>query len=110
MSNDIVEQLRLLQSGAAWQCEETSITLEDAADEIERLRVECERLAAEVSRAHRDALAWMERAAVGAAVLDYLLLPEWLNKPGGDSDVWAIRKSDLRALRAALAAKEPGHE
>jgi hypothetical protein len=35
---DIVERLRLLQSGAAWYCEETSATLEDAADEIERLR------------------------------------------------------------------------
>jgi hypothetical protein len=35
---DIVERLRLLQSGAAWYCEETSATLDDAADEIERLR------------------------------------------------------------------------
>jgi hypothetical protein len=38
--SDIVERLRLLQSGAAWVCGETAATLEDAADEIERLRLE----------------------------------------------------------------------
>ena len=38
--------------------------MNEAADEGERLRAECQRLAGEVSRAHRDALAWMERAAV----------------------------------------------
>jgi hypothetical protein len=36
--SDIVEQLRMLQTGAAWVCGETAATLEDAADEIERLR------------------------------------------------------------------------
>ena len=35
---DIVERLHLLKSCAAWYCEETSATLDDAADEIERLR------------------------------------------------------------------------
>jgi hypothetical protein len=35
---DIVERLRLLQSGAAWVCGATAATLEDAADEIERLQ------------------------------------------------------------------------
>jgi hypothetical protein len=35
---DIVEQLRLLQTGAAWVCGETAATLEQAAAEIERLR------------------------------------------------------------------------
>jgi hypothetical protein len=35
---DIVEQLRMLQTGAAWVCGETAATLEDAADEIERMR------------------------------------------------------------------------
>lgn len=35
---DIVEQLRDLQSGAQWVCGETAATLEDAADEIQRLR------------------------------------------------------------------------
>jgi hypothetical protein len=35
---DIVERLRMLQSGAAWVCGETAATLDDAADEIERLR------------------------------------------------------------------------
>ena len=38
--SDIVENLRLLQSGAAWVCEQTAATLEDAADEIERLTQE----------------------------------------------------------------------
>lgn len=37
---DIVEQLRDLQSGAQWVCGETAATLEDAADEIKRLRAE----------------------------------------------------------------------
>ena len=37
----IVERLRLLQSGAAWVCGETAATLEDAADEIERLQKRC---------------------------------------------------------------------
>lgn len=35
---DILEQLRLLESGARWMCAETADTLEDAVDEIERLR------------------------------------------------------------------------
>jgi hypothetical protein len=33
-----VEELRLLQSGAQWACGQTAATLEQAADEIERLR------------------------------------------------------------------------
>jgi hypothetical protein len=44
--SDIVERLHLLQSGAAWVCGETAATLEDAADEIERLRAERDRLRA----------------------------------------------------------------
>ena len=36
--SDIVEELRLLQSGAQWACGQTAATLGDAADEIERLR------------------------------------------------------------------------
>jgi hypothetical protein len=47
---DIVERLHLLQSGAAWYCEETSATLEDAADEIERLRAERDEARAYFSR------------------------------------------------------------
>ena len=35
---DIVEDLRLLQSGAQWACGQTAATLEQAADEIEMLR------------------------------------------------------------------------
>ena len=35
---DIVERLRLLQSGAQWACGQTAATLEEAAAEIERLR------------------------------------------------------------------------
>ena len=37
---DLVERLRMLQSGAAWVDGEAAATLEDAADEIERLRAE----------------------------------------------------------------------
>ena len=53
---DIVDRLQMLQSGAAWFCEETSATLEDAVAEIERLRAERDRLRAEVEAARRDAL------------------------------------------------------
>jgi hypothetical protein len=42
--SDIVERLHMLKSGAAWYCEETTATLEDAADEIERLLAERDRL------------------------------------------------------------------
>jgi hypothetical protein len=45
---DIVEDLRGLQSGAAWVCGETAATLEDAADEIERLRLALTELNTEV--------------------------------------------------------------
>ena len=59
---DIVERLRspevFIDTGGM-----TSPVAHLAADEIERLRAECQRLAAEVSRAHKDALRWMERAA-----------------------------------------------
>jgi hypothetical protein len=36
-TTDHAGALRLLASGAAWQCGETATMLEDAADEIERL-------------------------------------------------------------------------
>ena len=54
---DIVERLRNV-AVLEW-CEPMCV---EAADEIERLRAECQRLAGEVSRAHKDALTWMERA------------------------------------------------
>lgn len=37
-TTDHAGALRLLASGAAWQCGETAQMLEDAADELERLR------------------------------------------------------------------------
>ena len=58
MSNDVVDRLRSGEDGLEYA----------AADEIERLRAECQRLAGEVSRAHKDALAWMERAAANAEI------------------------------------------
>jgi hypothetical protein len=39
----------LLQSGAAWVCGETAAALEDAADEIERLRAERDEAVAAVT-------------------------------------------------------------
>ena len=61
---DIAKAAQESSDLALWQayCEK-KMALEEAADEIERLRAECQRLAGEVSRAHKDALAWMERAA-----------------------------------------------
>jgi hypothetical protein len=38
--SDIVDRLRMLKTSAAWFCDETEATLEDAAAEIERLRAE----------------------------------------------------------------------
>jgi len=38
--SDIVERLRMLKTSAAWFCDETEATLEDAAAEIERLQAE----------------------------------------------------------------------
>lgn len=52
---DIVEQLRDLQSGAQWVCGETAATLEDAADEIERLREEGAEAAVMSNRANNRA-------------------------------------------------------
>lgn len=40
--------------------------------DIEWLRAERDRLAAEVSRAHKDALGWMERAAAANAEIERL--------------------------------------
>jgi hypothetical protein len=80
--SDIVERLHLLQSGAAWVCGETAATLEDAADEIERLLAERDRLR-EVVRKVRDEL-------------------------GGSGQTHA---SLLCAFNIAYAAlKEPGHD
>ena len=58
---DIVERLRA--DGAMPAGFGPRAIQREAADEIERLRAECQRLAAEVSRAHKDARAWMEKAA-----------------------------------------------
>jgi len=62
---DIVERLRLQKSCAAWYCEETTATLEDAADDIERLRAERDEAQAEANagrQAEHDAD--VERRAV----------------------------------------------
>ena len=58
--SDIVEKLRA--DGAMPAGFGPRAIQREAADEIERLRAECQRLAGEVSRAHKDALTWMERA------------------------------------------------
>jgi chromosome segregation ATPase len=63
--SDIVEDLRLLQSGAQWACGQTAATLEQAADEIERLRAELDEAQAEANagrQAEHDAD--VERRAV----------------------------------------------
>ena len=58
MTSDIVERLHLLQSGAAWYCEETAATLEDAADEIGRLRLGYTTLNSEVCQRLGKALGY----------------------------------------------------
>lgn len=40
-------------------------------------------------------------------ILDYMGMDAWLDSPGGDLEVWGVRKKDLRALRSAMAKAEP---
>lgn len=60
--SDIVDELRLMRDGAQWACGATAATLGQAADEIEWLRKERDRLAADLAKAHKDILPWIERA------------------------------------------------
>ena len=71
---DIVERLREGVFGTDETKTDAVIHshMQAAADEIERLRAECQRLADEVSRAHTDALTWMERAAAADADIERL--------------------------------------
>ena len=103
---DIVERLRLLQSGVRWACgARTAATLEEAADEIERLRAERDRLRENVARCEASMVAWVE--AVGECNEDRKRLLEALERAAdalSDAsllDAWA----DARA-----AIKETGHE
>jgi hypothetical protein len=67
---DIVEELRLLQSGAQWACGQTAATLEQAADEIERLRDELINTRLERDNARRLVeAAWREGIAAAATEL-----------------------------------------
>ena len=129
---DIVERLRLLESGARWMCNETADTLEDAADEIERLRAEREEAIDQRSAADfvlASALKMSERRSVerDAARVEAARLRASLgemvttfhdagchvcggdcasaNPPVGGCPIGVIQRA-----RAALAAKEPGHE
>ena len=63
---DIIDRLRLLQSGAAWVCRETAATLEDAADEIDRLQKRCDTLE-QLLQPNPDAL---YRLAVGRKIME----------------------------------------
>jgi len=58
--SDIVDELRLMRDGAQWACGATAATLGQAADEIEWLRKERCRLAADLAKAHKDILPWIE--------------------------------------------------
>lgn len=60
--SDIVDELRLMRDGAQWACGATAGTLGQAADEIEWLRKERNRLAADLAKAHKDILPWIELA------------------------------------------------
>lgn len=82
------------------------IVCDQQHDEIERLRAECQRLAGEVSRAHKDALGWMERAAAVNAEIKRLRaevarceasLLAWIEAVGECN-------KDRNRLRAALLA------
>ena len=139
MSNDVVDRLRA--DGAMPAGFGPRAIQREAADEIERLRAECQRLAGEVSRAHKDALTWMERAAAANAERDAAraeaarlrealqqmaaLFEQIMEAIGADPEetrmnvrrqpsgeaIASISVADcFRNARAALAAKEPGHD
>lgn len=60
---DIVEELRLLQSGAQWACGATAATLGQAADEIERLRAELAAIKQADDERYQNMLDALDRAA-----------------------------------------------
>ena len=107
---DIVERLRLLESGARWICNETADTLEDAADEIERLRriintihpqmqARIDKLEAELAEAIERGNDWCDQAQKARAALRGVL----------EIEGWAQDHPRYIAARAALA-KEPGDD
>jgi chromosome segregation ATPase len=114
---DIVEQLRMLQSGAAWVCGETAVTLEDAADEIERLRAERDG-ALRLAKRHMDEKHRTERQAaedwdvlqqrIKTAEAERDRLREALQDMLADREAWQIGRDTRDRARAAL--KETGHE
>lgn len=80
---DIVERLRAEAQG--WRDEMRPVVgepLDDAADEIEWLRGERNRLAADLAKAHRDTVVWIAKAQARYAED---LTPPWkcpINLPG----------------------------
>lgn len=87
---DIVERLRSLNA---------DFLHEEAADEIERLRKERTRLAADLAQAHRDILPWIGRASRLAARNSHLRAA-LKQAEEGLRDAGAIYGAD--AVRAAL--------
>lgn len=66
---DIVEQLRSYAEDAAdLGAADEAMIVSQAANEIEWLRGERNRLAAELGKAHRDIIPWIEKAGAVAAV------------------------------------------
>ena len=100
---DIVEQLRLLQSGAAWVCGEAAATLEDAADEIERMREALLRVAQWAEAYPEDIFPPVDvasaREKLGDDALFSRLHAEWARH---------LHKGIGAIARAAL--KETGHD
>jgi cell division protein FtsB len=53
MAEDIVKSLREQALEGIWDFTKASFDMQDAADEIERLRVKCKHLEAEIARLER---------------------------------------------------------
>lgn len=99
--SDIVDELRLMHDGAQWACGATAATLGQAADEIEWLRKERDRLAADLAKAHKDILPWIED--VGRLNAEWFRHRNALAKIAGAGDVVCNTYKEMAERQFAIA-------
>jgi hypothetical protein len=91
---DIVEQLRSYADDAAdIGAADEAIIISRAADEIEWLRGERNRLAADLAKAHRDIIPWIEKAGAAAPTQDaskVTVSRDLVDSVLADAETWVI--------------------